>query len=81
LSGLGKRTSDPFVASILLDGGPGAAIASRLIRSSLARVTTMASSERFTAEQSLLLVVDLQGKLLERIEGRESLVANVARLI
>jgi nicotinamidase-related amidase len=41
----------------------------------------MASSERFTAEHSLLLVVDLQGKLLERVEGRETLIANIARLI
>jgi nicotinamidase-related amidase len=41
----------------------------------------MASPERFTAEHSALLVVDVQGKLLERIDRRDELLANVVRLI
>ena len=41
----------------------------------------MASSERFNAEHSALLVVDVQGKLLEKIEGREMLLSNIQRLI
>jgi nicotinamidase-related amidase len=41
----------------------------------------MASSDRLTAAHSLLLVVDLQVKLLERIESRETLIANISRII
>jgi nicotinamidase-related amidase len=41
----------------------------------------MASTERFTAEHSALIVVDVQGKLLDRIEGRDAMLANVVRLI
>jgi nicotinamidase-related amidase len=41
----------------------------------------MASSERFNAEHSALLVVDVQGKLVEKIDGREMLLANIVRLI
>ncbi len=41
----------------------------------------MASPERFTAEHSALLVVDVQGKLLERIDRRDEVLANVVRLI
>ncbi len=41
----------------------------------------MASPDRFTAEHSALLVVDVQGKLLERIDGRDAMLANVVRLI
>jgi nicotinamidase-related amidase len=41
----------------------------------------MASSERFNAEHSALLVIDVQGKLLEKIEGRDMLLSNIQRLI
>ncbi len=41
----------------------------------------MASPERFTAEHAGLLVVDLQGKLLERIDGRDAMLANVLLIV
>ena len=41
----------------------------------------MAAPARFTAEHSALLVVDVQGKLLDRIDGRDGMLANVVRLI
>jgi nicotinamidase-related amidase len=41
----------------------------------------MASSERFTSGHSALLVVDVQGKLMERIDRRDAMLANVVRLI
>jgi nicotinamidase-related amidase len=41
----------------------------------------MAPSDRFTAEHSALLVVDVQGKLMERIDRREATLAAVVRLI
>ncbi|HEY2154821.1 MAG TPA: hydrolase [Isosphaeraceae bacterium] len=41
----------------------------------------MASSERFTSDHSALLVVDVQGKLMERVERREPTLANIVRLV
>lgn len=41
----------------------------------------MASTDRFTAEHSALLVVDVQAKLLDRIDGRDAMLSNVVRLI
>ncbi len=41
----------------------------------------MASSERFTADHSALLVIDVQGKLMERIDRPEPTLANVVRLV
>jgi nicotinamidase-related amidase len=41
----------------------------------------MSSPLRFTAEHSALLVVDVQGKLLERIDRKDETLANVVRLI
>jgi nicotinamidase-related amidase len=41
----------------------------------------MRQTERLTAPHGALLVVDVQDKLLERIENRESLVANAVRLV
>jgi nicotinamidase-related amidase len=44
-------------------------------------ILKMASSERFNAEHSALLVVDVQGKLLEKITDRETILPNIVRLI
>lgn len=41
----------------------------------------MATAERLTARQGALLIVDLQEKLLARIDGRHELVENSVRLI
>jgi nicotinamidase-related amidase len=41
----------------------------------------MSSPQRFTAAHSALLVVDVQGKLLERIDRKEEMLGNVVRLI
>jgi nicotinamidase-related amidase len=41
----------------------------------------MASSERFTSDHSALLVVDVQGKLMERVERRDETLANIVRLV
>ncbi len=41
----------------------------------------MASSHRFTARHSALLVVDVQTKLMERIVDRDTLLRNVVALI
>jgi nicotinamidase-related amidase len=41
----------------------------------------MASSERFSADHSALVVVDVQGKLFEKVERREVVLGNIVRLI
>jgi nicotinamidase-related amidase len=41
----------------------------------------MRSTERLTGQHGALLVVDVQEKLLERIPGREAVVANSVRLV
>ncbi len=41
----------------------------------------MRATDRLTAERGALLVVDLQDKLLERIEHRERVVADAVRLV
>jgi nicotinamidase-related amidase len=41
----------------------------------------MRLTERLTCQHGALLVVDVQDKLLERIENREALIANAVRLV
>jgi nicotinamidase-related amidase len=41
----------------------------------------MRQTERLTGQHGALLVVDVQDKLLERIENREGLIANAVRMV
>ena len=41
----------------------------------------MVSSQRFTAHASALLVIDVQGKLMDRIDGRDAVLRNIVAVI